>query len=63
MTTQTPEPQLSYSIRQAAGQTGMSESSVRRAIDEGHLAVSYPKGSTKPVVLHEQLIDWLHGED
>ena len=58
----TTEAQLAYSIKQAAQKTGYSESTIRRALDEGHLAAVSPKGVTKPVIRHQALDAWLNGE-
>lgn len=59
MPTTAAKPKLAYSIPEAAGATGLSVASVRKAIDQGYLPVTYPKPLNKPVILVTDLANWL----
>jgi hypothetical protein len=48
---------IAYSIPEAAEATGVSESSIRRAIASGDLIASYP--TSKPVIAYDVLVAWI----
>lgn len=50
---------FAYSIPEAAEGAGVSVASIRRGIDDGHLAVHYPPPLNKPVILLTDLIRWV----
>lgn len=50
---------LAFSYKQAAEVTGYSVSHITRMVREGHLKPTTPPGSSKPVILREDLNDWL----
>ena len=48
-----------FSYRDAADYAGCSVTTIRRAVDGGHLIRSVPPGQSKPVVFREELDSWL----
>jgi excisionase family DNA binding protein len=59
-------PQLSYTRAQAAEMTGLSEDTIRRAVNAGDLAVLEPRvdgrGLQKVLIAHDELVRWLHND-
>lgn len=56
------EEKIAYSISEAAQMVGVSQSTIRRAIDEGYLVAKKPKGLNRPLIRAEALSDWLDGD-
>jgi hypothetical protein len=52
------KPAISYSIPEAVDATGLSETVIKDALKSGDLVKHYPVPS-KPVILAEDLADWI----
>lgn len=50
---------FALSYKEAAEYTGVSITTLRRAVDNGYVVRSVPPGQTKPVVLRESLDEWV----
>ncbi len=50
-------PKVSYTVQEAAEATGVSDRTIRRAIQSGHLIAIYP--TTRPLIPAEELREWL----
>ncbi len=51
------KPKFAYSIAEAAEAAGVSDKTIRRAIEAGDLAVRYP--TSRPVVPVDELRAWI----
>lgn len=50
---------LAYTIEGAAAATPLSQALIRDAINQGELVVHYRRGGEHPLILAEDLIDWI----
>lgn len=57
VTPMTQPEKLSYTVREAALAVGVSEKSIRRAIDAGTLIAYYP--TIRPLIKADDLMRWL----
>lgn len=50
---------IAYTIEGAAGATPLSKDLIREAINAGELIVHYRQGGVHPIILEDDLKDWI----